>query len=123
MPRYKDVYELAEEVGGMYSLVVAAAKRAKQIREGRQPVIEINSANPLTIAIEELLQGKVQVRPIEEEPEEPMADTEVVEVLGADMSAEAAAAAEAAEAAEAGEGEAESDAADADEADASEAEK
>jgi len=84
MPRYRDVYELAEEVGGMFVVVVAAAKRAKQIRDGRQPVVEIDSANPLTIAIEELLEGRVVVRPADEEPEEPAAEMEVVEVPGGD---------------------------------------
>lgn len=88
MSRYRDVYELAEEVGGMFVVVVAAAKRAKQIRDGRQPVVEIDSTNPLTIAIEELLEGKVVVRPADEEPEEPAAEMEVVEVPGGDSSPE-----------------------------------
>jgi DNA-directed RNA polymerase subunit omega len=85
MPRYKDVYELADETGGMYALVVAAAKRAKQLREGRQPVVQSESGNPLTIAIQELLDGKVLVRPPGAVDEEPAPETEVVEVASRDL--------------------------------------
>ena len=80
MPRYKDVYELAADVGGMYALVVAAAKRAKQLREGRPPLVQCESNNTLTIAIQELLEGKIVVRPPGATDEEPGAQTEIVEV-------------------------------------------
>jgi len=82
MPRYKDVHELAGEVGGMYALVVAAAKRAKQLREGRQAVTDCASGNMLTVAIRELVEGKVIVRPPGEVEEEPIPETEIVEVVG-----------------------------------------
>jgi DNA-directed RNA polymerase subunit omega len=85
MSRYKDVYELADETGGMYALVVAAAKRAKQLREGRQPVVSAGSANPLTVAIQELLDGRVMVRPPGAVDEEPAPQTEVVEVSSRDL--------------------------------------
>lgn len=42
-----------------YTLVVLAAKRAKQLREGAQKLIETRSTNPLTIAMEEIAAGKV----------------------------------------------------------------
>lgn len=80
MPRYKNVYELAAEVGGMYALVVATAKRAKQLREGRPPLVKCDSNNPLTIAIQEFLEGKVIVRPRGAADEEPGVETEIVEV-------------------------------------------
>jgi DNA-directed RNA polymerase subunit omega len=63
MQRKKTIEDLAEDAGGMFALVVAAAKRAKQLKEGRQRVTECPSANPLTIAIQELVDGKVLVRP------------------------------------------------------------
>ena len=86
MPRYKDVYELANEVGWMYALVVAAAKRAKQLREGRQKVVASESGNPLTIAIQELLEGKVQVRPPGETDQESEGEPQLVEVVAVDGS-------------------------------------
>ncbi len=85
MPRYKDAHELASEVGGMYALVVAVAKRAKQLREGRQAVVECDSNNTLTVAIKELVEGKVLVRPPGAVEEEPAPDTEVVEVVAPEL--------------------------------------
>ncbi|MBM3501442.1 MAG: DNA-directed RNA polymerase subunit omega [Armatimonadetes bacterium] len=85
MPRYKDVHDLAGEVGGMYALVVAAAKRAKQLREGRQAVVESGSGNMLTVAIRELLEGKVIVRPPGAVEEEPAPETEIVQVVAPEL--------------------------------------
>lgn len=48
-----------ETWGSKYSLVVLAAKRAKQIKSGAPRLIETDSVNPLTIALEEIAAGKV----------------------------------------------------------------
>ncbi|MHB0913319.1 MAG: DNA-directed RNA polymerase subunit omega [Armatimonadota bacterium] len=44
-----------------YSLVIAVAKRAKQLREGAPRLVEIKSKNHITIALEEISQGKVKL--------------------------------------------------------------
>gem|GEM_PF-6327792 len=44
-----------------YSLVIAVAKRAKQIREGAPVLVESTSTNPIVIAMEEIKAGKVDV--------------------------------------------------------------
>ena len=44
-----------------YSLVIAVAKRAKQLKEGAPKLVESRSKNPITIALEEIAQGKVEV--------------------------------------------------------------
>ena len=49
-------------VESRYSLVVLAAKRAKQLREGAPKLIETASTNPLTVALEEIAAGKVTAR-------------------------------------------------------------
>ncbi|MEN6612703.1 MAG: DNA-directed RNA polymerase subunit omega [Armatimonadota bacterium] len=48
-----------ENMGSKYALVVLAAKRAKQIKSGVQPLINTDSKNPLTIALEEIAAGKI----------------------------------------------------------------
>ncbi len=48
-----------ENLGSKYALVVLAAKRAKQIKSGVQPLINTDSRNPLTIALEEIAAGKI----------------------------------------------------------------
>lgn len=54
---------IEEMVGSRYSLVILAAKRAKQIKEGAPVLIDTASTNPLTIALEEIAAGKVTVNP------------------------------------------------------------
>ena len=48
-----------EKWGSKYSLVVLAAKRAKQIKSGAPPLVATSSRNPLTIALEEIAAGKI----------------------------------------------------------------
>ena len=42
-----------------YSLVVATAKRARQLVNGARPLVETKSDKPVTVAMEEILAGKV----------------------------------------------------------------
>ncbi|MDD2446572.1 MAG: DNA-directed RNA polymerase subunit omega [Tissierellia bacterium] len=43
-----------------YTLATVISKRARQIIEGSKPLIETNSQKPVTIALEELLEGKLE---------------------------------------------------------------
>jgi DNA-directed RNA polymerase subunit omega len=68
--------QLVEKTGSRFAVVVAAAKRAKQIKDGSPPLVETGSKNPLTIALAEIAQGKVLIVPTEgEEEEEPVTNT------------------------------------------------
>ena len=82
-PSYSDLMkvvnsgvEIGEEpvVNSRYSIVLATAKRARQIIGGDQPVIEnMSNQKPLSIAVEEVYNSKVTIvgeeEDIEEEPE------------------------------------------------------
>jgi DNA-directed RNA polymerase subunit omega len=57
--------ELLEQVNNKYALVVVAAKRARQIKDGVLPLVDIDSTNPVSVALEEIATGKVRV----EEPQ------------------------------------------------------
>jgi DNA-directed RNA polymerase subunit omega len=48
-------------VPSRFALVVAAAKRARQIREGARPLVDCGSAHPITIALHEIAEGKILV--------------------------------------------------------------
>ncbi|MCE5198134.1 MAG: DNA-directed RNA polymerase subunit omega [Armatimonadota bacterium] len=74
------IYPSADKLeiwGSKYALVVLAAKRAKQIKSGAPPMINTDSRNPLTIALEEIAAGKINcvvaetdaVIPTAQEPE------------------------------------------------------
>lgn len=48
-------------VNSRYSIVLATAKRARQLISGVEPTIRAVSNKPLSIAVEEMYQGKVKI--------------------------------------------------------------
>ena len=59
-----DVEEGEEPViSSRYSIVMATAKRARQIIGGEEPLVEIKQDKPLSIAIDELVEGKIKIMP------------------------------------------------------------
>ena len=53
-------------VNSRYSIVLAAAKRARQIIDGAEPMVENPKCNkPLSIAVEEIMIGDVKIVPDE----------------------------------------------------------
>lgn len=67
-------------VSSRYSIVMATAKRARQIIAGDETLAESRSQKPLSIAVEELNQGKIKILSEsdaeEEESAEPQQDEE-----------------------------------------------
>lgn len=47
-----------------YSLVVATAKRARQLVNGAKALVDTKSDKPVTVAIEEIIAGKVSFEKI-----------------------------------------------------------
>ena len=76
-------------VNSRYSIVLATAKRARQIIAGETPLVEADGKKSLSIAIQELQSGKIKILSEEEAAAQ--------EALEAQAAAEAAARAEAAE--------------------------
>ena len=56
---YPEGDAIKERITNRYSLVVLAAKRARQLKEGAPHLIETTSVNCLTIALEEIAAGKI----------------------------------------------------------------
>ena len=55
-----NISELRKRVpGGKYALTRAVAERARQLQNGEMPLVEVKTPNPLTVAIDEIVQGKV----------------------------------------------------------------
>lgn len=50
-------------VNSRYSIVMATSKRARQLIAGEEPLVETKQTKPLSIAIEELSQGKIKIMP------------------------------------------------------------
>ena len=51
------IVELSEKVDCRYTLVVEASKRARQLVDGAQPLIDPKEMKPLKIAVEEINRG------------------------------------------------------------------
>ena len=55
------VAELLEKVDNRYSLVIATAKRARQIADGDKPLVKTDDVAAVSIAADEIDEGKVKV--------------------------------------------------------------
>ena len=70
-PSYSDLMEIANEgvepgehpvVKSRYSIVLATAKRAKQIIAGDEPLVNLpEGTKPLSIVVEELYEEKIRI--------------------------------------------------------------
>lgn len=56
---YPPLDAFADKAESRYALVVATAKRARQLMNGAKKLVETKSDKPVTIAMEEILAGKV----------------------------------------------------------------
>ena len=61
------IVELSEKVDSRYTLVVEASKRARQLVDGAQPLVDPKDMKPLKIAIEDINRGLLTY---ERDPEE-----------------------------------------------------
>lgn len=70
-PSYSDLMEVANSevedgdtpvVQSRYSIVMATSKRAKQIRDGKEPLVpHAEGEKPLSIAVKELYAGEIKI--------------------------------------------------------------
>ncbi len=57
---YPSIDSLVKHVDSKYSLVIAAAKRARQIQDGAAVLVETTSKKDVTIALEEISQSRLK---------------------------------------------------------------
>ena len=55
------VAELIEKAENRYSLVIATAKRARQISNGSKPMTNKDDVSPVTLAADEIEEDKVKI--------------------------------------------------------------
>ena len=74
-PSYSDLMQVANSevepgenkvVNSRYSIVMAIAKRARQIIDGDDPMVYTTIDKPLTIAVEEMNKGELKILSDEE---------------------------------------------------------
>ena len=71
-----------DRIGNRYAIVVAVSKRARQLKEGARPFIDVGSSNPTTIALHEIAAGYVHIEDAVPEEEAAPDEVEVIEVTG-----------------------------------------
>ena len=54
------ITDLLKLVDDRYELIILASKRARQIASGAEILVETKDKSPVTIAAEEILEGKVK---------------------------------------------------------------
>lgn len=59
---YLDLDALLEKMPSKYEIVVGVAKRARQLVDGAPKLVQTSSNKPVSIALEEALQGKLEYR-------------------------------------------------------------
>lgn len=57
---FDNMTELRKRIpGGKYALTRAISERARQLQSGATPLIKVVTPNPITVAISEVLEGKI----------------------------------------------------------------
>ena len=78
-PSYADLIKVVNSVveegedpvvNSRYSIVMATSKRARQLIAGDEELVDGKGKKPLSVAVEELNQGKVRITSEEDENEE-----------------------------------------------------
>ncbi|MNP41627.1 DNA-directed RNA polymerase subunit omega [compost metagenome] len=60
------IVDLLKKVDNRYSLVIVTSKRARQLIDGPEPTIKVDSKKSLTIAINEVNEGTISFEQIKE---------------------------------------------------------
>ena len=91
-PSYVDLMKVVNQgveegeapvISSRYSIVMATAKRARQLVDGEEALVRENGRKPLSIAVDELNQGQIQILGEDDEPEDELgelSETEGMEV-------------------------------------------
>lgn len=56
---YPPIADLVEKAGSRYTLVIEAARRARQISQGSAPLVQTQAHKEVTIAANEIFEGKI----------------------------------------------------------------
>ncbi len=58
---YPPITELTKKTGSRYALVIETAKRARQIVEGSPALSDVKTSKDVTIAVNEIYEGKIEI--------------------------------------------------------------
>lgn len=82
---YPSINEIKHKADSRYTLVILAAKRARDIVDGKPPLVECKVNRPVSIAAREINEDLITVRYPEDKPEEaPEEESEAAEEAAED---------------------------------------
>ena len=67
MVDYRKLFEAEKKIGGRFELASLLQKRAVELMRGGLPLIETRETNWIDIAAEEVLAGKIELIPFDDE--------------------------------------------------------
>jgi DNA-directed RNA polymerase subunit omega len=73
------VEDCLKKIGNRFQLVLVATKRARQLANGKAPLVEEEKDKPTVIALREIAEGKIDESILDERPEE--IELDISEVL------------------------------------------
>ena len=73
------VTELLTKANNRYELVIATARRARQIAAGDEPMTDVKEESPVTLAANEIEEGKVKIEEDKENENEEVNDDNDIE--------------------------------------------
>ena len=73
------VNELLEDTENRFALVIATSRRARQIANGDKKLTDVEEESPVTIAANEINEGKVSICEELEDEQESKSETEIEE--------------------------------------------
>ena len=73
--------ELLKRADNRYELVIATARRARQIAAGDKPLTDVKEDSPVTLAANEIAEGKIQIIKDNNDNSEDEENEEGIEIL------------------------------------------
>lgn len=77
---YPPITKLVEKTGSRYTLVIEAAKRARQLSEGAQALSQCDSSKEVSVATNEIYEDKLSVFPLAHEADEASSEDSTEEI-------------------------------------------
>jgi DNA-directed RNA polymerase subunit omega len=68
------VEDCLEHVDNRFELVLLGSRRARQIAQGKEPLVEVENDKPTVVALREIAEGKISTEFMDEAEREPVVD-------------------------------------------------
>lgn len=79
---FDEFQDLVSQAGSRYGLVIAVTKRAREIRSGEDAFVNYHCDKTVSLATQEMIEGKIKIVKAEEKKEEPVSDFQLLDSIG-----------------------------------------